>query len=234
MMDESDTRRPRGDGVNVSGDRMRRTTWWPSLPLAVGASTVAAGAAALALVVAATSPDARAGAQAAVYALAPHDDLWVRLLRGGLHWIALPFALALAGVALVSLVRHRRRGDAAVAAVVLLGANGTVQAVKHGLLGLGPSTPQLSGHMAVVVGAAFAVTLAAGPDLRRWVLPLGVAATAATGAGVALVAWHTVPEVCAPTLVAVAWVLACLPFVGRRRGAPAAREDDAVPVGARS
>jgi len=198
------------------------------------AAACTACAAALVFAVAATGPAARAGALAAVATFAPHHDLWVRLLRGGLGRVALPVVLALAAIALLSLVRHGRRRDAAVAVVVLVGANGTVEAIKHGLLDLGPSTPLLSGHMAVVVGTAFVVALASAPTPRRRVVALGAAAVVATAAGVALVAWHTVPEVLAPTLVALAWVLACLPFVVRVHGTPAAPTGDGVAVTARS
>jgi hypothetical protein len=204
--------------------------WWPCLLLACACTLAAA---LLGTVLAAIGDEERANEVASVAAFAPHHDLWVRLLHGGLGRITIPFLLVVAAAALVVLARGRRWLEAAVVAAVFLGANATVQAIKHGFPRLGPTIPVLSGHMAVVIGAAFAVTVAVPAVWRRRAIAVGAVAILATGAGVVVASWHTVLEVLVPTFVAFAWVLASLPLV-LRAAAPVTATDDAVPVSART
>ena len=210
---------------------MRATGWRGTLPW-LGAAAACAAGAALLVASAAAGTDRRAVALGRVASFAPHHDLWVRLLRGGLGRITIPFLLLVAAGALVWLARRRRWREAVVAAGVLVGANGLVEAVKHGLVGIG--APVLSGHMALVVATGFAVVLATTTRWRRRAAVVAAAAVLATGVGGVGAAWHTAAETAGPTLVAVAWVLACRPLLDApRRSVP---REDARPagVGARS
>lgn len=139
----------------------------------------------------------------------PDHALWVRALSFGLGRLAIPVLLLVAAVAVAALLRARRWRRAAEAVLVLVGANLTVQAVKHGLVPLAPwsSAPDLSGHMAVVVGAATAVALAVPGQWRRRAVAWGSCAVVLVAVGV-VCAWHTLSEMLVPTLLAAAWVLA--------------------------
>lgn len=154
-----------------------------------------------------------AGSAAGVEAVAPRAERWVRLLRGGLGRLAVPVELAVAAAALAAMAWHRRWRAAVVGCLVVVGAIGTVQAVKHGWVPLGPGVeaPVLSGHMPVVVAAATAVWLAVPARHRAAVAWWGAVAVLATGVGVVLTAWHTPAEVLASTALAVAWPLAVVP-----------------------
>jgi uncharacterized membrane protein len=125
--------------------------------------------------------------------------------------------------AIAVLLRARRWRRAAEAATVLVGANLTVQAIKHGLVPFGPwaSSPGLSGHMAVVIGAATAVALAVPSAWRRRAALCGAGAVLAVAVGV-VCAWHTVTETLVPMLLAAAWVLAAVTAEGARAGRTAA------------
>lgn len=141
----------------------------------------------------------------------PDHPLWVRALSFGLGRLTIPALLLLAALAIATMLRARRWRPAIEASVVLVGANATVQAVKHGLVPCEPwrSAPDLSGHMAVVVGAAVAVALAVPPPWRRRATAWGAVAVAVVAVGV-VCAWHTLTEMAVPTLLAAAWVLAAV------------------------
>jgi hypothetical protein len=187
---------------------------------ALGAAAwVAAGVACLALAwvvvrSASASPDGwlGEGSGPGVEAVAPHDALWVRLLRGGLGRLVVPALLVGAGVCLVVLLRRGRWRRALVGGAAVLGAIGLVQAVKRGMLPFGADTaPVLSGHMPVVVGAAVVLVLTV-PDHRRVTgVVVGAAAVVLTGVGVVLAAWHTPGQVLAATALAVGWCLLLAP-----------------------
>ena len=163
-----------------------------------------------------------------VQALAPHGDLWVRLLRGGLGRITIPFLLVVTVLCVVAVLRQRRSRDAVVAVVFWLGANGTVESIKHGLVPFVPGHPQplLSGHMGVVWGAVVAATLAAPVLARRRVVAWGAVAVAATAVGILLTAWHTPDQILAPLLLCAAWTLVVLPFAGTPRAPGPVADDD--------
>ena len=149
--------------------------------------------------------------------IAPLRDLWVHLLRGLLGTLAIPALLVVVAVVLVVVLRQRRWRDALVIAVVWLGANGTVQAIKHGLLPVVPghAAPVYSGHMAVTIGAAVALAVAVPARWRVRTIAWGAVAVVAMGVGILLTAWHTLDQVVAPTLIALAWTSAVLPFASR-------------------
>ena len=158
---------------------------------------------------------AAARLRAATERTLPDHPLWVRVLSFGLGHLAIPVLLVVAAAAIVVLLRARRWRRAAEAATVLVGANVMVQSIKHGLVPLGPwaSSPDLSGHMAVVVGAATAVTLAVPSTWRTRAAQGGALAVLAVAVGV-VCAWHTVPQMLVPTLLAVAWVFAAVTVEG--------------------
>lgn len=140
-------------------------------------------------------------------------------------WLAV-----LAGVGGLLVVAWRDGPRAAVAGgAVWLGANLTVQAVKHvGVAGVGAL--QLSGHTAVASGAALLVVLAVPPGRRRRAWALAAAAVVLVGVGVVLVGWHTPVEAAVPALLTCAWAALLRPWVARGRGV--ARDPHLVaPVG---
>lgn len=169
----------------------------------------------------------------------PDHPLWVRALSFALGRLTIPALLLVAAAAVATLAWRGRWRRAAQAAGVLVGANLTVQAVKHGLVPVAPwsSAGGLSGHMAVVVGAATAVALAVPPGRRRAATAWGAVAVAAVAVGVVL-AWHTLTEMLVPTLLAAAWVLAVVgpgagsgPDAGGRSSAPTAGASPAPTAG---
>jgi len=145
----------------------------------------------------------------------PHNEAWMRVLSVGFRG-GLVVALATAAVGAVLLARTRRWRELAAMGAVLVGAIGTVQAIKRGLVPFVPGVaePQLSGQMPVVVAVAAAVVLLVPARWRRRALAWAVAAVVLAGAAV-VVAWHTPAEVLSSTLLAVAWVLALAPVALR-------------------
>ena len=145
---------------------------------------------------------------------APSRTLWVHLLRGGLGWIADPVLVVVALVAVVVMLRRGRWREALVATVVWLGANGTVQAIKHGIVPFVPGhhAPELSGHQGVVWGAVVAVALAVAPRWRRTVVTWGAVAVVLMAVGILLTGWHTLDQVLVPLLICAAWTLLLVPF----------------------
>jgi hypothetical protein len=162
------------------------------------------------------------GVRDAVDRAVPHNDLWVRLASGAARG---GFVLLLvASLVAVAVLARRGRWRAAWAlAAVIVGANGTVQAIKHGWLPFvpGAAAPSLSGHMPVVVGAAVAAVLLVPVGWRRRAAVWG-AAVVTVAAGVVAVAWHTPFEVLVPTLIAAAWALVALSLAGERTTAAGA------------
>lgn len=154
----------------------------------------------------------------AVELYAPHEDLWVRLLRGGLSRITVPVLVLGSAAALVALLIAQSTASAVAAVVVMLGANLTVQVVKRGVLPFVPGLPgaKLSGHMAVAVGAAFVVVLAVAPSHRRTTARIAALLVVAAGVGVVVGSYHTVAEAVAPLLVSVAWIVVVLALFGPR------------------
>jgi hypothetical protein len=164
--------------------------------------------------------------RAATEEAVPDHPWWVRVLSFGLGRLTIPALLLVAAAAVAVLLRGRRWRRAGEAVVVLGGANLTVQMVKHGLVPLDPwsSAPRLSGHMAVVVGAATAVALAVPPRWRRRAVAGGAVAVLLVAVGV-VCAWHTLSEMLVPTLLAAAWVLAVVAPDDRATGASRAPGD---------
>lgn len=141
------------------------------------------------------------------------SPLWLRLLS---QWLARPqMVLSIVAGVVALLVVARRAGPrpAVLGGVVWLGANLTVQGIKHGILPIAPGVvaPQLSGHTAVASGAAFAVVLAVSARWRARAAALAAVAVAAIGVGVVLVGWHTPVQSLASVLVTFAWLAACRP-----------------------
>lgn len=138
------------------------------------------------------------------------DGVW-RLLRGGFGRIVPAFMLVLIAVLLVVAYRRNPR-LAAAAAVVALGSNLTVQALKAGWLPFPPSArpsgePLLSGHVPLVLSGAVLAVWVAPAAARWWVTVLAAAAVVATLAEVVISGWHTVGETAAPALIFLAWLL---------------------------
>ena len=145
------------------------------------------------------------------------DGVW-RLLRGGLGRVVPPLLVVAIPAGLV--LTHRRWGwrAAIFGALVTLGSNATVQAVKAGWVpfpdGAGPSgAPSLSGHVPLVMSAAVVAVLAAPALVRSRVAVVAVVAVMATAAGVVVSGWHTVGETVEPALVFLAWLCAAVATV---------------------
>ena len=100
----------------------------------------------------------------------------------------------------------------------MLGANLTVQAVKRGVPPFVPGrpSPQLSGHMAVAVGAALVVVLAVAPPHRLMTARIATLLVVAAGVGVVVGSYHAVAEAVAPWLVSVVWIVVVLALFGPR------------------
>jgi membrane-associated phospholipid phosphatase len=143
-----------------------------------------------------------------------------------------PFALALATLACVALVRHRPAlSMAAVAAA--LGANATTQILKPALahpritegLGLDQIAPASwpSGHATASMSLALAAVLVAAPRWRPALAAAGAAFATAVGLAAVALAWHYPSDVLGGWLVAAAWVFAAAAVVRavERRPEPA-------------
>ena len=129
----------------------------------------------------------------------PRPGAW-RLLRGTMHYLAIPALLMLA--AGIGLTRWRRDRRAALTfAAVLLGTNLAVQAVKHVFMHVPTGLNPLSGHVGIAVGLGFGYVCTLRGGSTRWSAAqawMAVLLMAGTGVAVLLTGWHTLPQVLAP------------------------------------
>jgi hypothetical protein len=138
------------------------------------------------------------------------DAWWWRPLRGGLGRIV-PAASVAAIVVLMMLVQRRHDLPITVgAAIVVVGANLTDQAVKHGVLPFPPSARPggeslLSGHPPLVMSVALLAVLVTPIPARRRIGGVMWAGTALVVIGVVVAGWHTIGETLAPALMFASW-----------------------------
>lgn len=156
----------------------------------------------------------------------PRPGVW-RLLRGGLHYLAIP-GLLTAAVAILLALWRRDRHRALVFAGCLVATNVLVQVFKHGSIpGLEALNP-LSGHAGVAAGLALSWYAVRGtePGSARAVWPALAAGglVAGTGTAVLLTGWHSLPEVLTPIGVGTGCAL-----VGQTALAPATRPHASLP-----
>lgn len=147
------------------------------------------------------------------------DGIW-RLLRGGLAYLVIPM-LVLACVAGILIALRRGARRAALGQLVLvLGANGSVQAIKYSMLPLGRSGREpdpylyLSGHVAVTASTILAVLLVVRPHARRLALWCAWLALSAAGMAILLTRWHSLSQVLVPMFMCGAWAVAVYAVLG--------------------
>lgn len=144
----------------------------------------------------------------------PRPGPW-RLLRGTLHYVAIPALIVVSAAAGYAVWRRDRRA-AVLFGLVLLASNLVVQGVKHGPLPAADQLNPLSGHAGLAAGLACAWTLTASIDGTRWrpaSMAGAVLVAAGTASAVLLTGWHTLPQVLAPIGIAGGCAL-----VGRAMG----------------
>lgn len=146
---------------------------------------------------------------------------WMAVLSKALMHPVMWAAVVVGAVALVVVALRDGVRAAAPAGLVWLGANLTVQAVKHGLVPLlpGDAAPQLSGHTAVVAGAALLLVRAVPSRWRRLTALAAVVVLVGVGVGVVLVGWHSPAQAAAPVLLTGVWAALLRPWAagaGRR------------------
>jgi membrane-associated phospholipid phosphatase len=149
-----------------------------------------------------------------------------------------PFALALATIVGVALVR-RRPALAVAALVAALGANATTQLLKPALahpritsaLGLDQISAATwpSGHATASMALALAAVLVAAPQWRPALAAAGAAFATAVGCAIVVLAWHYPSDVLGGWLVAAAWALGAAAVVRAVERRPAVALD-AAPV----
>lgn len=114
--------------------------------------------------------------------------------------------LACLAVALV-----RGRAAAAVGALVLVaGADGSTQVLKHAVFERSPDVTSLppslpSGHGTVALSLGLAAVLVTTGRARALVVPLAAASGTLVGAGTVVGAWHRPADVLAAAMVCLAW-----------------------------
>lgn len=177
-----------------------------TLALAGSGSIVLAAPASLALN---AIPDVqRWNAMVAVRTDNLHDGGWL-VVRDGLAYVAIPILLLLAGIMVLACARRSPR-QAILLAAHLLGANLTVQLLKHVPPAaqplLAPLDP-LSGHVGVVAATCLGWLVVAPPRWRAPSAAAGLVAVSGVTFGVVLASWHSVPQVFCPLLVCVGWAL---------------------------
>lgn len=158
---------------------------------------------------------------------------WMAVLSKALMHPVMWAAVLVGAVSLVVVALRDGPRAAAPAGFVWFGANLTVQAVKHGLVPLvpGDAAPQLSGHTAVVAGAALLLVAAAPARWRRVTALACSAVLVGVGVGVVLVGWHTPAQATVPVLVTCAWAALLRPWVAAagRRAEPVHVDETGVP-----
>ncbi|MGZ4596583.1 MAG: phosphatase PAP2 family protein [Actinomycetes bacterium] len=149
----------------------------------------------------------------------------VSRLQHVLSVVSVPsIALSLGVFAAVAL--KRSRPDLAVAAAVtVVGANLTTQALKMFLerpnVGLGSNNSFPSGHMTVVTSLAVAAVLVSPRRLQPVVAGLGLVAAGATAMGAVALGWHRPSDIAGAGLVVVGWAAAAGALLPGRRAAAA-------------
>lgn len=136
--------------------------------------------------------------------------MW-RVMRGGIKFLLAPALVVAVGLCLVHLVRHGRARSAAVAFVVAVGAYGTVELLKagvvpdHAWMAGGTQPHMMSGHVAALSAALVPVAVATGPRAGRVVAVLGVVLVTGAAIGVVLARWHTVTDGLGSMVVVAMW-----------------------------
>lgn len=139
---------------------------------------------------------------------------WMAVLSTVLAHVVMWLAALAGASALLGLQLRRGPRTAFLTGAVWLGANLTVQAIKHGLVPLAPGVgaSQLSGHTAVASGAALALTLAVPVRLRRMTALTTAIIVGLVGLGVVVVGWHTPAQATVPVILTGAWAALLRPW----------------------
>jgi len=137
-----------------------------------------------------------------------------------LAYLAIPALLLVCVLAVGIAIRNGRSRDAWAAVVLLVGANGTVQALKHPVLPF-VSLPagaggNLSGHVAVAAATCLAVLFLAPRRPARFAIWCAWAFLSALSIAILLSRWHTLGEVLVPMFICGAWGVAAFAAVGAR------------------
>lgn len=147
-------------------------------------------------------------------------------LRHVLHAVSVP-SIAVAVAVLVAVAVRRSRPELGVAAAVMVvGANLSTQALKRrldrpDLLGLGHLNSFPSGHVTVVGSLAAGAVLVSASRARPPVATVGVAAAAVTAAATVALGWHRPSDVVGAVGVVAAWMaLTGAWALGRSSAAP--------------
>jgi membrane-associated phospholipid phosphatase len=136
----------------------------------------------------------------------------VSRLQRLLHVVSVPsVAFALGAFAVVGM--KRSRPDLAIgAAVTVIGANVTTQALKLLLerpdLGLGGTNSFPSGHVTVISSLAAAAFLVSSRRLQPLVAGAGLLASGVVAVGTVALGWHRPSDVAGAALVAAGWAAA--------------------------
>jgi membrane-associated phospholipid phosphatase len=133
-------------------------------------------------------------------------------LRHLLHVVSMPSVAVAIGVLAVVAVKRSRPGLAAAAAVTVVGANVTTQALKHWLdrpdfLGRGYANSFPSGHVTVVASLAAGALLVSARRAQPAVAVAGAAVTAVTAVATVALGWHRPSDVVGAVGVVAAWTL---------------------------
>ncbi|MGV1009228.1 MAG: hypothetical protein ACOYBY_11560 [Dermatophilaceae bacterium] len=141
----------------------------------------------------------KAWEDAVSFGVAPLDAGVWRFMRGGLAYLAVPAALVVF-VGAVSWAFRRRDKQAACAAVILVvGANVTMQAMKHSLLPiLPPAQRAISGHVCIAAATCLGVLLVVPLRARRAAVVFSWALLSAVSVAIVLTRWHTLGQVLLP------------------------------------
>jgi membrane-associated phospholipid phosphatase len=147
-------------------------------------------------------------------------------LRQLLHTVSMPSIALAIGVLAAVAARRGRPGLGVTAAVTVVGANLTTQALKHwldrpDLLGLGHANSFPSGHVTVVASLAAGAVLVAARRAQPAVAAAGVAATALTAVATVGLGWHRPSDVIGAVGVVAAWATVAAAWaLGRSAAAP--------------
>lgn len=180
-----------------------------SAPIASAMAVVAIAALALMVRVALQSSRGQHWDNSAMKTVVAGRDAQLRVLSV-LGYVSIG---AIAAVALGCLVVALLRGRASLAVgalVVIAGANGTTQLLKHTVFtrpdyGFGTLNSLPSGHTTVVASSVGAALLVAPSVLRPVVALAGGFATTLTGASTIVAGWHRPADVIAALAVSLAW-----------------------------
>jgi membrane-associated phospholipid phosphatase len=149
---------------------------------------------------------------------APAD---VSRLQHLLSVVSVPSVAIALGVFAIVAVRRSRPDLAVVAAVTIIGANVTTQALKATLdrpdLGLGGTNSFPSGHVTVIASVAAAAFLVSSRRVRPVVASAGLLVSGAAAVGAVALGWHRPSDIVGAGLVVAGWAAAVSAVIPSRR-----------------